>query len=151
MLFESPLYSDILSLFTFGDVSGSESLSAFFWFVIVTLSSALYSSSIQATFVNVILFFVSASCATLHFISIISLSRFPAVYALNDFAGFSAVFSSVNTIWFVTVLYASLYLFLSFPDLSFEVTVVELFGEFINPVGNWSTIFVAYPALLPSL
>ena len=56
-----------------------------------------------------------------------------------------------NVIWFKVVLYVNVYVFLAFPLLSLDTTVAELFGELINPVGNWSTISLAYPALFPSL
>ena len=56
-----------------------------------------------------------------------------------------------NVIVFNVVLYDNLYVFLLFPSFPFDVIVFAFSVEFISPVGNWSIIWLAYPALFPSL
>ena len=89
-----------MSLFTFGVVAGSESLSLPVSLVIVTLLTASYSSEIQATFVNILLFFVSALASTVHSNSIVSESNTFPSYATKLF-----VPSVINVALFVVVSY----------------------------------------------
>jgi len=127
-----------LSLFTFGFVSGSESLSSPFVFVIVKLSTALYSSAIHATFVNTSLSVVLAFFVTSHVNSIVSDFRFPFVYAAK-FSVFVDFLTNVTL--FVVASHVASYIFFALSDRLLN----------FNPVGNWSTIFVTLPAFVPSL
>ena len=57
----------------------------------------------------------------------------------------------MNVILFVEASYFTVYVFLAFPFLSFDTTVDVVLDDITKPVGNWSTISLAYPALFPSL
>jgi len=72
-----------LFLFTFGIVDGSESLSFPFWFVIVSLLTASYSSEIHATFVKTVALVVFGVATTVHSISIVSESKVFPSYAFK--------------------------------------------------------------------
>ena len=93
-------------------------------------------------------FWVSGVCATSHFISIVSQSKVPVLYADKLFALFVSI---VNVILFAEGSYFIVYVFLAFPFLSFDTTVDVVLDAITSPVGNWSTISLAYPALFPSL
>ena len=69
-----------MSLFTSGCVPGTESLSAFSSFVIVTFDSASYSSEIHATFVKICSLLVGTA-VTVHSICIVSESNVVPLYA----------------------------------------------------------------------
>ena len=109
-----------MSLFTFGFVPGSESLS-FPFSVVITVPFASISSVIQATFVNISPFTVS----TVHSISIVSDDKFSPSYSFKLFSVFL-----ISVTWFVSSSYCGVY-----PD-------VFTFENF-NPVGSWSIIFLA--------
>ena len=74
-----------MSLFTFGVVAGSESLSFPVWFVISSLATESYSLDIHATFVKILSLSVSASAVTSHSISIVSESSLLFEYAFISF------------------------------------------------------------------
>ena len=128
-------------MLTLGVVDGSESLSLPFSLVITSLVTASYSSDIHATFVKIISDFVFAFATTSASICIVSESKFVPVNSIKLF-----VPDVWNSILFVVSLYVTVY---SFPFV--DVTLLPVVNFDFNPVGNWSTIFVALPAFSPSL
>ena len=126
----------MLSLFTSGVVDGSESLSFPASDVIVSPVIPSTSSLIHATFVNTLSTFC-AFIVTSHSISIVSELKLPSEYADKLFV-FPVFLESINLLSPVS----------SYDCTSkFPLTILENF----NPVGSWSTIFVALPSFSPSL